>query len=223
MNRPKEYWKRVEPVRKEVWAALKLGPWMLTLLLVVCVLWRPDLSASAGLFQSGAPTPEPPTAAPSLTPTTAPSATAAATGTPAVSPTAAPTTPAVNLTATVPVATTPVATPSSTPTSSPTSLPSATLPATATSTDTPTPTWTPVTPTATPFPSPTLPPEDGQDGDRYAEGESAYRFEWGMLVDSLALAASYLWLCCGVILLLGIPLLFIVLWVASRRRNQSQE
>jgi hypothetical protein len=44
-----------------------------------------------------------------------------------------------------------------------------------------------------------------------------------MLFDSLALAASYLWLCCGVILLLGVPLLFIVLWVASRRRNQPEE
>jgi hypothetical protein len=77
--------------------------------------------------------------------------------------------------------------------------------------------------TATPFASPRASTEELQDQDRYADGESRFRFEWRMLFDSLALAASYLWLCCGLILLLGIPLLFIILWIASTRRKQAEE
>jgi hypothetical protein len=207
MKRPGDNRKRVESVQRELWAALKLAPLIVMLLVVVFVVWHPDLSASAGLFQSGVPTAtsEPPTAAPTLTvPATEP---------PAASATAGPTTP---------MATTATATPALTPTGSPTALPSATLPATVASTATPSATWTPLPQTATPVPSPT-PSGVGQDDQRYAEGESTYRFEWGMLVDSLALAASYLWLCCGVLLFIGVPVVFIVLWVASRRRNQQEE
>jgi hypothetical protein len=43
-----------------------------------------------------------------------------------------------------------------------------------------------------------------------------------MLFDSVALAVSYLWLCCGVFVLLGIPLFFLILWIASKRRQQQQ-
>ena len=77
--------------------------------------------------------------------------------------------------------------------------------------------------TATPFASPTASTGELQDLQRYADGESRFRFELPMLFDSLALAASYLWLCCGVILLLGVPLLFIILWIASTRRKQVEE
>jgi hypothetical protein len=44
-----------------------------------------------------------------------------------------------------------------------------------------------------------------------------------MLVDSLALGLSYAWLCCGVIVLLGLAALFAVLWAASRRRDGGGE
>jgi hypothetical protein len=43
-----------------------------------------------------------------------------------------------------------------------------------------------------------------------------------MLFDSVALAVSYLWLCCGVFVLLGIPLFFLILWIAGKRRQQQQ-
>ncbi len=41
--------------------------------------------------------------------------------------------------------------------------------------------------------------------------------------DSLALGASYVWLCCGILLLLGIPAIFAALWLASRRRAGEEE
>jgi hypothetical protein len=44
-----------------------------------------------------------------------------------------------------------------------------------------------------------------------------------MLFDSLALLLSYAWLCCGGLLFLAIPLVFVVLWVASKRRQQQEE
>jgi hypothetical protein len=89
---------------------------------------------------------------------------------------------------------------------------------TSTPTATPVPT-TPALPTATPVPSATPAP----DSERYPEGESNLRFEWGMLFDSVALGLSYIWLCCGVLVLLGIPLFFLLLWVASRRQRERRE
>jgi hypothetical protein len=44
-----------------------------------------------------------------------------------------------------------------------------------------------------------------------------------MLFDSVSLFLSYAWLCCGVLLFLAVPVVFIVLWVASRRRRQQEE
>ena len=136
--------------------------------------------------------------------------------TPPASPTTAPTqvpTAAPTVTAT-PEGATP-APPTDTP------LPTATVEATAACT----PTWTPsatleptvpavedtVTPVATPADS---------DG-RYAEGESNLVFELGMLFDSVALGLSYLWLCCGVLVMIGIPVAFVILWVASKRHLQQ--
>ncbi len=75
-------------------------------------------------------------------------------------------------------------------------------------------------PTAAPVPSPT---DESEGRQRYPEDESNLQFEWGMLFDSAALFFSYAWLCCGVLLFLAIPIVFIVLWVASRRRRQQEE
>jgi hypothetical protein len=44
-----------------------------------------------------------------------------------------------------------------------------------------------------------------------------------MLFDSVALALSYGWLCCGAALMLLLPVSFLALWVASRRRRQRME
>lgn len=87
-----------------------------------------------------------------------------------------------------------------------------------------------ITPTATEVPP--LPPAGGETGvpetpvdesERYAEEETDLAYDWGMFLDSAALMASYAWLCCGVLLFIAIPVLFVVLWVAARRRQQGEE
>jgi hypothetical protein len=77
-----------------------------------------------------------------------------------------------------------------------------------TETATPAPTVTPAEPTPTP-----------DERQRYAEEESNLEFEWGMLFDSVSLLMARLWLCCGVLIFLAIPVLFVVLWAASKRRQ----
>jgi len=44
-----------------------------------------------------------------------------------------------------------------------------------------------------------------------------------MLFDSIALGASYIWLCCGVLVVVSIPVGFTVLWVAGRRRRPEPQ
>jgi hypothetical protein len=44
-----------------------------------------------------------------------------------------------------------------------------------------------------------------------------------MLFDSVALGLTYVWLACGVLILLGIPAFFGVLWLVSRRLRAEAE
>jgi hypothetical protein len=85
---------------------------------------------------------------------------------------------------------------------------------------------TEATATVTPEASPTVeatvePTPDGSQ--RYADEDSNLKFEWGMLFDSVSLFLSYLWLCCGVLIFLAIPVVFIALWVAGKRRQPPEE
>ncbi len=102
--------------------------------------------------------------------------------------------------------------------------PTEAVPATATPTQTPPPSDTPlvteVPATITAAPTST---EATAERERYPEGESNLRFEWGMLFDSVSLFLSYVWLCCGIIVFLTVPVFFIALWVASKRREQQGE
>jgi hypothetical protein len=163
----------VRLVRREARGMRKLVPWVVVSLLLAAVLWRTDLGATSGLFQSPA----------TVTPTAA---------TPISSPT-------------------PTATESPTATARPSATPG-----------TPTPTAT-----DTPIASPT--PEGGQgtqepdEEGRYPDEDSNVAFEWGMLFDTVALAISRIWLCCGILVLVGIPVGFGILWVASKRRRQQEE
>lgn len=198
-----------ERIRREIRAALKFSPWLLGSLLLTAVLWRADLAATSELFQSPLPTDgvesplatptEPPTAVPTQVPTDS------LTGTPEA-PTAT-MEPVASPTPELPSPTATVATPTPT--------------ATATFTVTP----TEVPPTLTPLPTATSTPGEPSSGDenRYPEGDSNLVFDWSMLVDSTALAVSYVWLCCGAIILVGIPVIFAVLWIASKRREQEEE
>lgn len=217
MAGPKRTSEWIRRLKSEGLAALRLSPWLLLSLLLVLILWQADTAALAGLFQS------PPTDTPTV-PTTPTSAT-----TPPIVPTATFTpVPTATLT-TVPTATvtpelsatlTPVLpqTPEVSPTLTPTLVPS------------PTPTVTPTQMLPAGEVSPTLQPAEGeadaaagQERQRYATGESGLEFEWGMLFDAVALGLSYTWLCCGVFVVLGVPLFFLVLWVASRVRQQRAE
>lgn len=200
MAGPKKKSDIIGRLRREARTALRFSPWLLLSLLLVLILWQADTAALAGLFQS------PPTDTPTVQ----------ATNTPAVTPTLSPTvtvTPAITGTATPLPTDTPPVLPSETPTLAPSA-----------------------TPTLTPTESlpadqePLTPPAGdeggeatGEDRGRYPQGESSLRFEWGMLFDAVALGLSYTWLCCGVFIVLGVPLFFVVLWVASSARRQRTE
>jgi hypothetical protein len=175
----------VKLVRRETKALLKLGPWVLVSLVLAAVLWRTDLAAISGLFQS----PATPTAT-SEVPTAAP--------TPSEAPTELPTT-----------APTPTATFTPTLTTVP---PTPTIEVTLTPTET--------LATATPALSATV---EADESGRYASEDATLRFDWGMLFDTVALGLSYLWLCCGILLFLSIPVVFVLLSVASKRKRQEEE
>ncbi len=192
-------------LRREARALLRFSPWILLSLLVAALMWRTDLAATSGLFQS------PPTASPTPRPAS-PTPTSVLTATPTLTPT-------VVLTATVQP--TETLEPSATPTEAPAEPTRTPLEPTRT------PAATEAPPTIAPVPSATggrgnLGPESGETQPDAGE-DLALQFEWGELFDALALGASYLWMCCGIIVLLSIPVLFVVLWAASNRRQQEQD
>jgi len=95
---------------------------------------------------------------------------------------------------------------------------------------TPTITPLPVDPGEAPVLTDTMPVDAGSEElgadpvrDRYPDEESNLEFEWAMLFDSMALGLSYVWLCCGVFFMLLLPLGFLALWVAGRRRRRRLE
>lgn len=185
--------------RQETRALLRMSPLLLASLALAAILWGTDSAANTGLFQSSPV--EPP---PSSTPT------------PAV-PAATATEPVASPTLTVTVAFTETVAPVETPTEA---LPTETPAPTDTSTPVePPPSDTPEIPAA----GETVEPESASDeGQRYPEEESKLKFEWGMLFDSLALFFSYAWLCCGILVFLAVPVLFVVLWRASNRRREQE-
>ncbi|MBN1661076.1 MAG: hypothetical protein JXA93_21965 [Anaerolineae bacterium] len=183
-------------------AVCQLGPWIVLSLFLVAVLGQADSAALAGLFQSP-PTVTPTTEAlPTPTPTieTEPTVTPTLEATPTLTPTIEPT-----------------------PTLAPTSLP---LPTEAPDLQ-PAPTVEsieaqPITATM-PVDSEGVEPGSVPVRDRYPDEGSNLEFEWGMLFDSMALGLSYVWLCCGALFMLLLPLFFLALWVAARRRRQRLE
>lgn len=212
MTRPMNNWEMAQRLRREVRAALRLSPLVLASLLLAAIVWRADSAAISGTFQSSiVETPTPTVPAPVDTATPVPTATA----------TSQPTEPAPVETVTqIPPGTATVEPTAPAPPETPTLMPTET-PAQPSATAMP----TEPSPTATPSPTPTSvvvepTPDDKQ---RYPDGETDLKFEWGMLFDSVSLLLSYIWLFCGVLVFLTIPIIFIVLWVASKRRQQQQE
>ena len=179
---------------------LRVSPLVLASLVLVVLLWRTDSAAISGMLQSS-PVETPP---PSLTPTATIEPAVTATNT--LEPTAIESPAATSTAGTETVAPTEPVVPSETPTLAP-------------PTETAAPTETPV-PTDTPSATSAVEPEGTpDDSQRYPEGESNLRFEWGMLFDSMSLFFSYVWLCCGILLFIAVPLFFFVLWRVSASRQ----
>lgn len=194
-------------VWREVRGALRLAPWILASLLLVVLWWQPDLTAAGGLFQSPQDTPTP-TIEPTATPELEPSATPTLESVP---PTATSEAPPTDVPAPQPTETPALAI---TPTMVPTNSPTPTL----------VPTETPVSPTPTTLPSTlTSTPAPGADGEgeRYATEDSNLLFDWKLLFDSVALGLSYVWLCCGGLIIVSIVIFFVVLWISARKRQKA--
>jgi cytoskeletal protein RodZ len=194
MTRPMKKLEIVELARREVKAVLKLSPWLLASLLLAAVLWSTDLAATSGLFQS------PPEATPTTEPST-PVVTPTLTLTPTLGPTEAPP-PTVEPTVTAEPALPPAETEVP-------AIPTEVPPTTA--------------PTASPIDEGAEPEPTEDEVQHYADENADLTFEWGMLFDSVALGASAVWLCCGVLVVLGIPVFFFALWVVGKRRRQDEE
>jgi len=190
---------------------LKLSPLVLASLVLVAMLWRTDSAANSGMFQSS-PVETPAT----LTPTPTASIMESVTATVSPQPTVIESPAATSTAGTSTVAPTESVVPVETPTE-------VFLAETVAPTATPVPTEPP--PTDTPVAlatSETAEPEETPDeSERYPEGESNLKFEWGMLFDSVALFFSYIWLCCGILLFIAVPFLFFVLWRASASRQEE--
>ena len=100
----------------------------------------------------------------------------------------------------------------------------------------PTPTIPPE-PTPTPLPSPTEPqptqpipqPEpvdlrgDGANFEAEEEGGPNFILDQIELIDTIAISGAYLWLCCGVGLLLSLPIFLLILYVRGRSRILQEE
>jgi hypothetical protein len=197
-------------------AGLRLGPWLLLSLLLVAVLWQGQPTALAGLFQS--PPDDTPTATATSTSEFTPGPAPTGTTVPGITGTAAITS-TPGITGTLVVTGTPAILPSSTPLALPSDTPTVGL------SETLTVTATPLLPAGaeTATPGPTGEEDAGGPGsERYGEGDSDFRVDWGMLFDAVALGLSYVWLCCGGLVVLGVPLFFLVLWVASKRRQRTE-
>ena len=138
------------------------------------------------------------------------------------SPTTAPITATAGITETpfVPLLITPTATITPTDIPTPTAMPTEPPP-------TPEPTSTrTLTPSATASPEPISTARTGTSSNtrqHYVRGDSNVVIQWGVLIDSLALGISYAWLVIGILVGVGLPILFVVLWVRTRRRRSAQE
>jgi hypothetical protein len=177
------------------WVA-RLVPWLLLLLLVAAALWHSQGLASAGLFQSGLATPT------ATAGQTLPTATADVPASPPASLTAMPT----GLEASPVITPTASATPV-TPATAATELPMASPPPSPASTATPRPAM------------PTSGALGSAESDRYPGDEADVRFDWSTLIDSFALALSYLWLACGIVAL-GLLVAWLVVRLLRGRRSK---
>ena len=96
----------------------------------------------------------------------------------------------------------------------PTQLPAAEVPTL------PPPTTAPAAEQATPVPPPPrVPGEETQPGS----GSGEVIIDSGLLIDSILVYVSYAWLCCGILLFILIPIVFVGLyvWGAQRRKNAN--
>jgi len=183
--------KHLKGAAPDLGSVLRLIPWLLLPVLMAVLLWHTQALATAGLFQSGL-----------ATPTTSASPTSLA-ATPGV-----PTPPAPGLT----VAPTLIE-------MSPTLTPTLPVTSPAVSTALPDGSRLPTSlATVSSRPATLATSAAVSDGSqRYPEGDANLRFSWRTLIDSLALAVSYLWLACGIVVFLLFVSLLVFRWLKGRR------
>ncbi len=173
-------------------------PWLAAALLVAAVLSPGPVTASILAFQSSpAATPLPPTPTPPPPPPPPPTSTPA----PPPPPTSTPIPP-------TPAPTTVVPTPTPIPGQPTQPAPSPTVPLTATPTVLAFPTQTPTLPP--PPPTPTLVQISGGSANEPI-------INWVKFWDTVAVTLAYPWLCCGVALLLLVPVVLLYLEIKGRR------
>jgi hypothetical protein len=186
---------------RELRGRLRLLPWLCVALLIGLVLSHTNL-ASVGLFQSIVPTdpfqsvlPTPVETVTSLPEVPSPTSTVALPET-----TTVPTLPAE-----LPTAEAPTPEPAQTATSQPLASPTEALPEQPAVPEM----ATPATAAAT------------AEEQRYPQEKADLRFDWPVLLDSLALGISYLWLVCGIVLLLVAIVVLAYLWLSSKGHLQK--
>jgi cytoskeletal protein RodZ len=57
---------------------------------------------------------------------------------------------------------------------------------------------------------------------RYPESEADLRFSWRTLIDSLAVAFSYVWLACGIVVFVLFLCVLVLRWLRGRRSTRAQ-
>lgn len=78
-------------------------------------------------------------------------------------------------------------------------------------------------------PAPPLPPEPGRRNreERPREeantGPSNFILDQAELIDTVVVTGAWMWLCCGILLLLVVPLFFVVMYIRGRRKIIDQE
>ncbi len=189
------------------------------------LLMRGSMATARSTFQTPLDTPTPlPTA------TEAP----AATDTPLPLPTDTATPPPTDEGPDLPTPSATLPPPEETPAASPTPQPSPTsgvTPATATPVPPTAPVTQPVPTTAVPTAGPVSTPSPQPTGSQFQEPETLIApepapsgitpTELAVLIDSLIVAGGYIWLCCGVLLVLFIPVA--LLWLNRRGKRRARE
>jgi hypothetical protein len=206
----------LNPIRGFLGPVAAWLPWLVVALLVVGILWPDTITASRLVYQDSPPPTQPTMLAPVQTETPTPPPPATNTPVPMSTDTPVQPPPATDTPAAGP--------PAADATPAPEGQPSATPPLVTGET----PTLVPIQPIASPTPLssgvriPTAEsPQLMVTPEMPAPGKGMPIINWTKFWDSVVVAFAYPWLCCGILLLLIVPLGMLYLEIKGRRRPPS--